>query len=154
MSSGRPLPVGQRTSSMRFRRCGISSLMTQPPSQNPAKDTLLAFDAVAPPRRAACSRGLVGKGLEQLDLLSAKWTHLGPANDDRVNCHVASHQRMSQYGADTEVAGKIAALRVLVDFGLQISDVNRRSRIARPEVTPRVSGSVGCPTGAEVGNGP
>src|SRR5262245_33898289 len=111
MSSGRPLTVGQRTSSMRFRRCGISRLMTQPPSQNPAKDTLLAFDAVAPPRRARVLEAWSAKGLEQLDLLFAKWTHLGPANDDRVNGHVASHQRVSQYRADTELAGNIAALR-------------------------------------------
>src|SRR5262249_54468418 len=31
MSSGKPFTAGQRTSSMRFRRCGVSRLMTQLP---------------------------------------------------------------------------------------------------------------------------
>src|SRR5215475_512820 len=43
MSSGTPLTAGQRTSSIRFRRCEVPRLMTQPPSQNPARDILLAF---------------------------------------------------------------------------------------------------------------
>ena len=69
--------------------------------------------------------GLVGENLEQLDLLLAKWTHLGAPDRNRPNCFAIADQWLNQHGAKTKSVGKVAALCVLFSFSLQIRDLNR-----------------------------
>src|SRR5262249_30505986 len=70
---------------------------------------------------------LVGEGLEQLDLSVREWSHLGASDRDRTDCFARAHERDRNYGAVAESPGKITALRVLIRFGLQISDLDRFS---------------------------
>ena len=57
MSSGRPLTAGQRKSSMRFRRCGYCRLMTQAPSQSPARRPYSPFNEIATQQRRIVTLG-------------------------------------------------------------------------------------------------
>jgi hypothetical protein len=68
--------------------------------------------------------GLIGKGPQKLDLSVGKWANLGWPVGNHADGLARTDQRDGQYGAVAVAPGKVAPLRVLLCFGLQIRDVN------------------------------
>jgi hypothetical protein len=61
---------------------------------------------------------LVGEGLEQGDLPVGEELSLDAPEADGADGHTFSHQRNDKKGPVAEASCALAALRVLVDFGL------------------------------------
>src|SRR5262249_24321806 len=92
------------------------------------------------PRVLDGDHGLIGENLEQLDLPACEWSHLSTPDRYRADCFAGTHERDRNHSAVAQPASNGAALRVLICFGLQISNLkrlsveNRRSVGADPKV--------------------
>jgi len=68
--------------------------------------------------------GLIGEGLEQVDLSLGEELCLGSAQRDHSNCDAFSHQRNEQAGAEAQATCVLAGYRKFIYLGLQISNMD------------------------------
>jgi hypothetical protein len=80
---------------------------------------------VEQPRVLDGDHSLVGKCLEQVDLSVGEPANLGASNGDHADGLARADQGDPQYGAQAKASRIVAALWVLIIFGLQIGEVNR-----------------------------
>jgi hypothetical protein len=71
--------------------------------------------------------GLVGEGLEQIDLSVGERPHLSPPDKNCTDCFASANERNSQYCAVAEPTGNLATLRILLSLSLQIGNLKRLS---------------------------
>jgi hypothetical protein len=71
--------------------------------------------------------GLVGEGLQQLNLSVGKWAQLRATHVNYPDGFASANKGNGQYGVVAKTPGNRAALRILVQLGLHIGKVNRLS---------------------------
>jgi hypothetical protein len=69
--------------------------------------------------------GLVGEGLEQINLPVGERPHLGTSKRYCANCSAGTHQRDNNDSAVPLSLGKVTPFRKVNYFGLQVSNVDR-----------------------------
>jgi hypothetical protein len=69
--------------------------------------------------------GLVGEGLQQLDLPLGEQACLGAPEEDHPDCLICAKEWYTEHRASTVAPREVATLGKLVRYGLQIGDVDR-----------------------------
>src|SRR5262252_1311696 len=83
---------------------------------------LLGFEQ---PRVLDGDHGLVGEGVDELDLAFGEWAHFDASNEDHPNSLACVNQRDRQHGANTGLDCNLPVLGVFICFGQDVCDLNR-----------------------------
>src|SRR5262249_62132813 len=69
--------------------------------------------------------GLIGEGIDKLDLTFGERANLGAPDEDRSNCLASVDQRDREPGARTGLKCSASTHGVFILFGLHVCDLNR-----------------------------
>src|SRR5262249_55213521 len=70
--------------------------------------------------------GLVGEGIDELDLAFGEWAHFGAPNEDHPNCVACVDQGHGERSANTaQLKRSFPALGIFIPFGQHVRDLYR-----------------------------